>query len=101
MFKVGLFSQFLAICGAVQKTVERSDKLHTSLFCYKLHDMRIDRLIACHNAKLLPAESDISISDRREMIQLIHLGQQVMGQRLGVSQSLQEHNYRIQLSDVA
>lgn len=89
----GLLGQFSTILGSVEVTVKRTDKLHTTLLSDKLDDAWVDLFVASHDTELLPTETNISVTDRAHLIELVHLAKQVVGQWFAISQTFQEDNY--------
>lgn len=56
--------------------VQWPHKLHPSLLCHECDDGRVDWLIVGHQAQLLPPESDLGVTDRCELVELIHVSEE-------------------------
>eukprot|EP00455_Lapot_gusevi_P035965 TRINITY_DN398_c0_g1_i3.p1 TRINITY_DN398_c0_g1~~TRINITY_DN398_c0_g1_i3.p1 ORF type:complete len:154 (-),score=9.26 TRINITY_DN398_c0_g1_i3:19-480(-) len=110
MSQEGLQSQVTSSLHTIQLTVERADKLHTTLFGDEGDNMGIDHFPVATNAKLLPAEADFGVFDLGQLIGLVHLlqlgtegslgGRQIVlfgsgfeGRSLVGLQSLQKHHH--------
>jgi len=79
-----------SVLGRVQLLVQRSDKLHAALLGDKLDHLRVDWLVVGTQAKSLPAKTDLGVADGRQIVDLVHLGQQGVRQRVKLKQLFQK-----------
>jgi hypothetical protein len=88
VFQVGVLGKLGTVFSLVEQSIQWSYELHAALFSDELDDLGIDGFIGSLQAHLLPSETDISVTNRGEVVQLVHLGNQMVWKRFSVCQAL-------------